>query len=76
MLLMSFADFFQTQLFKIFFQEHYQSVKNGLDLDQDLCSVGPDLGSKFEKLPSMQRVTITLQALVMPETWVKVENFQ
>ena len=34
------------------------------------------MGSNCEKLPSMQRVNITLQALVMPETWEKVKTFQ
>ena len=35
--------FFQNKLFQKKFQEHYQSV-NGLDPDQDLLSVGPDMG--------------------------------
>ena len=30
--------------FKKFFQEHYQ-MSNGLDPDQEQCSVGPDLGT-------------------------------
>ena len=35
--------FFQINFFKIFFKEHYQSVKS-LDPDQDGHSVSPDLG--------------------------------
>ena len=37
--------FFEYNFFKKFFQEHYQPIRasNGLDSDQDRCSVGPDL---------------------------------
>ena len=45
MLLLASADFFQNELFqKILSGTLSECQTNSLDLDQDQCSVGPDLG--------------------------------
>ena len=52
MLLLSSADFFQKQLFKQKSLRNTMKVSNGLGLNQDLHTVGPDLGPK-----SLQRLS-------------------
>ena len=48
MLLLKSADFFKIDFFKIFFQEHYQSVKQ-FGSRSGPTSVGPDLAPKCFK---------------------------
>ena len=67
MLLLSWADFFQKYLF---FQKHYICIRvlNGLDPDQNQCSVGPDLGPNC-----LQRLSADDKTLTSIEERVKFE---
>ena len=51
MLVLSSADFSKLNISKFYFKNTIK-VLNGLDSDQDRCSVGPDLGPNCFQRPS------------------------